>query len=195
MHLRLSWQFPLVAMMLLTPALPRVGRAEAQGLHASLMVGMLNYDLGGSRGYFTYGLQLRYSLTPILQVGLLGSTAHVGAPSRLFAGPGTDERLWRAAGSVALVTEPTRGLVVGARGMLGIVHSTGVVYRGPPEELEPIWTFADAPTGVTYGGGLMTEVRLSSQVRGLLQGSIWASRIYGATGIDAELLVGVGMDL
>lgn len=195
MHPRSTRQFPLALLLWLGPAVACPGRAEAQALNAGVVAGVLNYDLGGSEEYFTYGLQLRYSITPILQLGLLGSTAHIGAPSRLFAGPGTDERLWRAAASAALVTQPARGLVVGARGMLGVVHSAGVVYRGPPEELEPTWTFADEPTGLTYGGGLMAELGLASAVRALVQGTIWASRIYGATGVDAELLFGVGLDL
>ncbi len=179
----------------LGPALACPGRGEAQALNAGVVAGVLNYDFGGSEEYFTYGLQLRYSVTPVFQLGLLGSTAHIGAPSRLFAGPGTDERLWRAAASAALVTQPTRGLVVGARGLLGIVHSAGVAYRGPPEGLEIPWAFADDPTGVTYGGGLMAEVGPFSRVRGLVQGSIWASHLYGAAGTDAELVVGLGVDL
>lgn len=173
----------------------RVGRAEGQGFNLAATAGVVKYDFGGDQSYFTFGIQARFAVSPILQVGLLGSTAHIGDPSRAWAAPGTDEQIWRFAGLVALSTSPMSKLSVGVRGTLGVFHSSGLVYRGPPPDFEPIWQFADAPTGVTYGGGLGAEIGPFSRVRGLVQGNIWVDRAYGTSGVDIELLFGVGVDL
>lgn len=169
--------------------------AEAQRLSVAATAGTVKYDFGGDQSYFTFGVQGRYAVSPILHVGLLGSTAHIGDPSRAFAAPGTDEQIWRAAGLVRLSTKPMPKLSIGVQGAIGLFVSSGLVYQGPPPDLEPIWQFSDAPTGLTYGGGLLVEIGAFSRLRGLLQGNIWVDKAYGTSGVDLELLFGIGVDL
>lgn len=169
-------------------------RLDAQHFNIAATAGVLSYSLAGDQSFFTYGLQARYAVGPIFQVGILGSTAHIGSPLSAFAAPGTDEQLWRFAATMALSTSPMPKLALGVRGMLGVLHSSGLIYQGPPEGFEPYWQFVDAPTSVTYGGGLAVEIGPFSRLRGLIQGNFWIDHLYGGSSVDTELLFGVGLD-
>jgi hypothetical protein len=192
---RVHRTLPATILALIVPLVLLAGRAEAQRFGLAATAGLVKYDFGADQSYFTAGIEARYALSPILRVGLLGSTSHIGDPARAFAAPGTNEQIWRIAGLVQLSTSPMPKLLVAVQGAIGIFHSSGLVYQGPPPGFEPIWQFSDSPTGLTYGGGLGLEVGPFSRVRGLVQGNVWVDKAYGSSGVDLELLFGVGVDL
>lgn len=170
-------------------------RVEAQKVNLAAVGGIMSYDLGGDHSYFTYGLQARYFVSPVFRVGLVGSTAHIGDPLRVYAAPGTDEQIFRVSAMAEITTKPFHKSTFALRGMLGVFHSSGLIYQGPEPGFEPYWAITDTNTGVTYGGGLGFEVGPFSRLRFYLQGNYWFDHAYGATGNDPELLFGIGVDL
>jgi len=94
-----------------------------------------------------------------------------------------------------LAAKPFNKGTVSVRGLLGVNHSSRVIYQGPEPGVEEFWGITDSPTGISYGGGLGLEAGPFSQVRFLLQDNIWMDNAYGGSGFDPELLFGVGVDL
>jgi hypothetical protein len=174
----------------LTPA-----RCAGQTFDVAPVVGVMQFDAGGDAAYFTWGIQLRYFITPSFRVGLTGSSTHIGDPPRQWAAPGTDQQFWRVGAMAEFATHPYHKASFSIRALLGFNTSSGLIYQGPPPGLEPFWGITDSPSGVSYGGGLGLEVGPFSQVRFLVQGNIWMDNAYGASGFDPELLFGLGVDL
>jgi len=182
----------LAAAFLLVSA-PTVGTAQSFNLAA--VIGVLQFDAGQDAGYFTYGFQARYFVAPAFRVGLTATTAHIGDPPREWTADGTDQQFWRVGAMAELVAKPFSKGTLSVRGLLGVNHSSGVIYQGPEIPNDPFWGITDSPTGISYGGGLGLEVGPFSQVRFLLQGNIWMDNAFGGSGFDPELLFGVGVDL
>ncbi len=183
----------LAAAFLLASA-PTVGTAQSFNLAA--VVGALQYDAGGDKAYFTFGIQARYFVTPAFRIGIMGSTAHIGELQRDWIAPGSDVQFWRIGVMAELAATPVKKAAVSVRGLLGVNHVSGLTYLGrPPDFPEEFWGITDSPTGISYGGGLGLEVGPFSQVRFLLQANIWMDNAFGGSGFDPELLFGVGVDL
>ena len=155
----------------------------------------MQYDAGQDESYFALGLQARYFVTPNFRVGLMGSTAHIGNPYRIWTAAGTDQQFWRLGAMAELATTPFAKGSFSIRGLLGVNHSSGVIYQGPEDPNDPSWGISDTPTGVSYGGGLGLEVGPYARLRFLLQGNIWLDNAFGGSSFDPELLIGVGVDL
>lgn len=168
---------------------------EAQRVNIAAVGGWMVYDAGGDQTYTTVGLQVRYPLSKALRVGIATATAHIGDPLRSWAGPGTDERIWRVSAMGELATKPFHKSSLAARGMLGVFHSSGVIYQEPPPDIAPYSRITDTNTGVTYGAGIGFEVGPYSGIRFYLQGNYWRDHAYGAVLDNPELLGGVGLDL
>jgi hypothetical protein len=170
-------------------------RVEAQKVNLAAVGGIMSYDFGGDHSYFAYGLQARYFVSHVFRVGLVGSTAHIGDPLRIYAAPGTDEQIFRVSAMAEITTKPFHRSSFALRGILGVFNSSGLIYQGPEPGFESFWAITDTKTGVTYGGGIGFEIGPYSRIRFYLQGNYWLDHAYGATGNDPEFLFGVGVDL
>lgn len=180
-----------LALCLATPA-----RSQAQ-VNIAGMLGFMQYDAGGDKRYFTYGLQVRYFVSPIVRVGFIGNTTHIGNPPlrEWWTLPGTDERTWRGAAFFELATKPYHKSSLSLRGMLGVFHSSGVKVRPPPPN-DPTYGVTDTPTGATYGGGVGLEVGPYGRLRIMVQFNAWFDHAYGpGASTNPELIAGVGFDL
>lgn len=180
-----------LALHLVVPA-----RARAQ-LNIAGVLGSMQYDAAGDKRYFTYGLQVRYFVSPIVRVGFIGNTSHIGDPPlrEWWTLPGTDERIWRGAAFLELATRPYHKSSLSLRGMLGVFHSSGVNVRPPPPN-DPTYGVTDTPAGATYGGGVGLEVGPYGRLRIMVQFNAWFDHAYGpGAATDPELVAGVGLDL
>ena len=159
--------------------------------------GAVQYDAGGDQDYFILGLQVRYYATPVLRVGFLGGTAHIGDPPlRDWTLEGTDERIWRGAGFLEVAGTLFPMVSLSARGFLGVVHSSGVIVETAPPNSGSWYGITDTPTGVTYGGGIGLEGGpFLSRMRFLAQANFWRDHLYGGGLSDPELIFGLGIDL
>lgn len=169
----------------------------AQRVNVALVAGAMQYDPGADATYASFGLHARYFVSPAFRVGLLASTAHIGNPQppRIWAAPGSDERIYRVAGMAEVATKPFHKSSFALRAMLGVFHSSGVIYQGPPPELAPYWGITDTNTGPSYGAGIGFELGPYSAFRFYLQGNFWRDHVRGSTGSNPEVLGGVGLDL
>jgi len=192
-HHAFSAAASIAAALSLLIALPSA--STAQSINLAAVVGGLQYDAGQDAAYFTYGFQARYFVTPAFRVGLTATTAHIGDPPRTWTASGTDQQFWRVGALAELAVKLFSKGTGTVRGLLGVNHSSGVIYQGPEVPNDPFWGITDSPTGISYGGGLGLEVGPFSHVRFLLQGNIWMDNAYGGSGFDPELLFGVGIDL
>jgi hypothetical protein len=172
-----------------------VARANAQ-VNAAVMLGAVQYDTANDDPYFTYGIQVRYYMTPAVRAGFMGGTAHIGDPPLRDATlDGTDERMWRGAGFIELAAKPLEKTSLSIRGFLGVMHSSGVIIAPPPPNSEEFYGITDANTGLSYGGGIGLEVGPFSRLRFLGQVNLWRAAVYGGTSSDPEIILGMGVDL
>lgn len=180
----------IASWLLTAPAL-----ACAQSFNLAPVVGAMQFDAGQDAAYFTWGVQARYFVVPSFRVGLTFNTAHIGDPPRVWTAPGTDQQFWRVGAMAEFATAPFHKGAVAIRGLLGVNHSSGVIYQGPEAGFEQFWGITDSPTGISYGGGLGLEVGPYSRIRLMLEGNIWMDNSYGGSGFDPELLFGLSVDL
>jgi hypothetical protein len=170
-------------------------RGDAQ-VNVAAMAGALQFDAGNDKRYFTWGLQVRYFATPVLRVGFIGGTAHIGEqPLKDWRAPGSDQRIWRGAGFVEVGTKNVHKVTASLRGMLGVFHSSGVTVLPPPPDPYGFYGITDTPTGFAYGLGAGLEVGPHYRMRLLAQFNFWFDQAYGGTGNDPEVLFGLGVDL
>ena len=109
--------------------------------------------------------------------------------------PGTDQQFWRVGAMVELAAKAFSKGSLSVRGLIGVNHSSGVIYQGPEPGFEQFWGITDSPTGISYGGGIGLEVGPYRRMRFLLEGNIWLDHAYGSAAFDPELLFGMGVDL
>jgi len=170
------------------------GRVDGQ-VNASMMFGAVQYDMANDDPYFTYGVQVRYYATPVLRVGFMGGTAHIGDPPlRDWTQDGTDERMWRGAGFVEVGTKPFHKVSGSLRGFLGLFYSSGVIVAPPPVDYGEFYGITDTNTGLSYGGGAGLEVGPFYRLRFLAQANMWLDQAYGGSLSDPELIFGLGID-
>lgn len=182
-----------VLLLLIAITLAAVRPAAAQ-VTLAVTAGAMQYDAGWDDRYTTIGIQGKYFISPILRVGMVGSTAHIGSPPRSWALEGTDERVWRFSGFAELGTRPFKKSSIAIRAMLGVFHSSGVIVEEPPDN-DPFYGITDTNTGVAWGGGAGMEFGPYGGLRFLAQASLWMDHAYGGQGFDPELVFGIGLDL
>ncbi len=169
--------------------------AHAQ-VNVAVMLGAVQYDNANDDAYFTLGLQVRYYITPVVRVGFMGSTAHIGDPPlRDWTLEGTDERIWRATGFLEVATKPFHKASLSIRGAIGFFHSSGVIVEPTPPNSEAFYGITDTNTGLSYGAGIGLEVGPFYRLRVLAQVNFWQDNAFGGTASDPELLFGLGVDL
>lgn len=159
-------------------------------------VGAVQYDFANDDNYLVIGLQVRYYATPVVRVGFMGGTAHIGdPPNRSTTLDGTDERMWRGAAFLEVATRPLSKVSGSLRGFVGVFHSSGVILEPRPPDAGSWYGITDTPTGVTYGGGIGVEVGPFSRLRFLLQANLWMDHAYSGSPFDPEAIFGLGVDL
>jgi hypothetical protein len=183
----------IAALMLSCTLSPAVALAQ---VNVAVMLGVVQFDAAGDDGYFTYGLQVRYFATPVVRIGFMGGTAHIGDPPlREWTLDGTDERMWRGAAFVELGTKPLHKASLSLRAFLGVNHSSGVIVQPTPPNSADWYGITDANTGVSYGGGAGLEAGPYWRLRVLAQANVWRDNKFGGTSFDPEVIFGIGFDL